>query len=158
MNRSVAAVTVVAALTVLHHVDGAAYAEQSGCTVSATSVNFGNYDPFSFTPKDSTGEIRYDCFNGFDFDVRVEISRGSSPAWDTRRMYNSGQPLEYNLYLDSTRQTVWGTGSGGSQPLIDNNIRGSDGAVTVTVYGRIPARQNVGAGTYTDNVVATLKW
>jgi spore coat protein U-like protein len=30
--------------------------------------------------------------------------------------------------------------------------------VTVTIYGRIPARQDVSAGSYTDTVVATINF
>ena len=47
--------------------------------------------------------------------------------------------LAYNLYREASRSIIWGDGTGGSAV-------GSGTGATHTVYGRIPSRQNVYAG------------
>jgi spore coat protein U-like protein len=70
-------------------------------------------------------------------------------------MRRSSETLNYNLYRDSTRSTIWGDGTGGTQaytqsnPQLNRNIR-------VDVFGRIPAGQDVTAGSYTATVTATI--
>jgi spore coat protein U-like protein len=89
--------------------------------------------------------------------LRISISTGGSGTYGTRRMSGPGSLLAYNLFLDATHQTVWGDGSGGSQPLIHNNIVIYVN-YTATIYGRIPPLQSVGLGTYSDSPVVTVEW
>ncbi len=63
--------------------------------------------------------------------------------------------LSYELYQDTGRTTVWGNSgtalfSAGSAP--------SKAPRTFTVYGRIPAAQDVPAGAYADTVIATVNF
>ena len=63
--------------------------------------------------------------------------------------------LTYELYTDSGRSTVWGSGAGAGQTIAtapNKNPR------TFTVYGRVPAGQDVGAASYADTVVATINF
>jgi spore coat protein U-like protein len=62
--------------------------------------------------------------------------------------------LQYNLYLDATRQTIWGDGTAGTQSAFQDTR--ANEAYFVSVYGRIPSAQNVQAGTYTDMLVVTV--
>jgi spore coat protein U-like protein len=65
--------------------------------------------------------------------------------------------LDYNLFLDANRTTIWGDGTGGSSrsgPIMPPLLT----QVTVTVYTRIPARQNVRVGHYTDSITATINF
>lgn len=59
--------------------------------------------------------------------------------------------LSYNLYIDPTRLLVWGDGSG-LTTTVTNLALSADH----TVYGRIPAQQNVTAGSYADLIVVTV--
>lgn len=63
--------------------------------------------------------------------------------------------LRYNLYLDSSRTTVWGDGTGGTRVYSDR-AQPNNHTVTVPVFGRIYGAQDVGAGSYADSLIVTL--
>jgi spore coat protein U-like protein len=67
-------------------------------------------------------------------------------------MTNGTDFLAYELYSDDTNTTVWGADTAG---LV---VPQTGSAVNTTVYGVIPAGQNVGIGNYTDTVVATIEF
>jgi spore coat protein U-like protein len=71
-------------------------------------------------------------------------------------MANGSQRLNYNLYLDTTRAIIWGDGTGNTQVYVNSSTPGS--LVTVTIYGHIPARQDVSAGVYTSTVTAVVNF
>lgn len=126
-----------------------------GCTVTTSAVSFGSYDSYASSPLDGQGSVRYVCL-GLMRTVRISISTGGSGTY-SRRMSGTGGNLFYNLYLDATHQTIWGDGSGGTQPLVHGNIVIYTN-YTATIYGRIPPLQNVGSGTYADSPVVTAEW
>jgi spore coat protein U-like protein len=129
----------------------------SSCSfVSTVGVNFGAYDVFNTSPTDSTGSITYSCTSLLGT-ITINLSKGSAPTYFPRQMRNGTDTLNYNLYLDAARVSVWGDGTGGtsrygpvSPPLLSR--------VTVTIYGRIPARQNVRVGSYTDTITVTINF
>jgi len=129
----------------------------AACTISATGVNFGNYDVFTAAADDSTGTITLRCGNA-DNHVTVTLSRGSSGTFSPRRMAKAGgEQLAYNVYTDATRTTIWGDGTGGTSIYSQANPPNNQDVV-VTVYGRIPASQDVSVGSYTDTLVATINF
>jgi hypothetical protein len=84
--------------------------------------------------------------------IRIEMAQGSSSSFAVRTMVGPGfATLEYNIYLDATHGTVWGTGEGTTQYYYDANPPNRT-PVIVPAYGRIPGRQDVEAGSYHDNV------
>jgi spore coat protein U-like protein len=122
------------------------------CTISTTPVAFGDYNVLSSTPKTTTGTVTYQCTLGVN--IIVTLGRGSSSAFDPRTMRNGAEVLNYNLYREAAYQTIWGDGTGGTQTY--TALATVLFPTTVTVYGRLPAGQNVAAGSYTDSVVATI--
>ena len=72
-------------------------------------------------------------------------------------MLNGSEPLNYNLYRDAARTAIWGDGTGGTQVYSDPRTPRNQN-VTLTVYGRIPAGQDVSVGTYTNTVTATINF
>lgn len=154
----------------------------AGCSISATGVNFGAYDPRSTVALNGVGTIDVRCTkdrgrafgrhgdddddddgdddddDGDDDDhgggnKKVEISAGSSGSYATRRMKSGNAGLDYNLYTSPTRTTVWGDGRNGTGSV---KVHRRDGTVSLTVYGRIPAGQNVRAGTYADTLIVSI--
>jgi spore coat protein U-like protein len=83
------------------------------CTIGTTPVAFGDYNVLSATPKTTTGSVTYQCTLGVN--IIVTLSRGSSAAFDPRTMRNGAEVLNYNLYRETTFQTIWGDGTGGTQ-------------------------------------------
>jgi spore coat protein U-like protein len=123
----------------------------AGCTiVSAGSMGFGTYDVFETGPLDTTGSISYSCSQPV-VDPVIRISTGMSGTFAQRTLSNGSSSLGYNLYRDAARTQVWSDGPGGTHATPADNQ-----TVTVTIFGRIPPRQNVAAGSYSDSVTVTL--
>lgn len=134
-------------------------AHASECAfASVVGVNFGGYDVFSPAPLDSTGSVTLRCTGvGPGDTVLVSLSRGTSASFFPRLMPNPRTPLAYDLYLDAARLVVWGDGTGGSSaygPV--QPVDGSD--LVLPIYGRVPAQQNVMAGSYSDTLVVTIQF
>jgi spore coat protein U-like protein len=129
------------------------------CTVSTTPVSFGSYDVFSSFPLDSTGTITIYCNNleKKAMPVTVSISSGAAGSFNPRQMQREGgDRMNYYLFSDPSRTTIWGDGTGGTS--IFRRIIDRESPVYATVYGRIPARQNLRAGAYRDSLVVTVMW
>ena len=133
----------------------AATVAAAACSISTTSVNFGNYNVFATTPLDSTGQVTFRCTGSPVVSVQITIDKGGAPSFNPRLLRQGSQTLSYNLYLDGARAVLWGDGTGGTQtytqllPPLSQDI-------TVQVFGRIPAGQDVSAGVYTNTVTVTI--
>jgi spore coat protein U-like protein len=128
-------------------------------TCSFTSiggVSFGAYNVYSASPVDSTGSMTYLCHTGIASFVTIDISTGSSGVYTARTMKKGASSLVYNLYSTAARTgNPWGDGTSNTTrygPVLV--VLGA--STTLTVYGRIPALQNVAAGSYSDTVVVTI--
>jgi len=129
-------------------------AAAANCTVSTTPVSFGAYNVFSGAPLDSTGMVT--CWCDDDRDIEVRFNQGSSTTFQPRTMRKGPEVLNYNLYLNAARTTIWGDGSGGTSVYSGSISSGS--TVDLIVYGRVPALQNVSAGAYSDTVTVTFEF
>jgi spore coat protein U-like protein len=123
-------------------------AQSAGCNVSTVGLNFGNYDVFSTLDDDITGTISVNCQDSTSYSISLSSGSGTYSA---RTLLSAGNLLNYNLYLDPTRLTIWGDGSATTGTVNGTGMTGS-----YTVYGRIPARQNAVVGIYADIVTVTV--
>ena len=131
------------------------------CDVTASSVAFGVYDIFSNTPNDTLGTISVTCnvppqTPQAPLLVTIALSPGVSGNIAQRQLESAaGDRLNYNLYTNASFSSIWGDeGSFAVQTaLITRN-----NPFTGTIYGRIPARQNVAVGAYNDVIIATINW
>jgi spore coat protein U-like protein len=120
------------------------------CTLNVIGVNFGSYDVFSNSALDSTGNIDMNCPNGVGYSMALTAGGGVH----TQRVMNSGvHTLNYNLYTAANRAVVWGDATSGTARV---NGTGIGVSVNHAVYGRIPALQNVRAGSYSDIIIVEL--
>ena len=120
------------------------------CTLNVTGVNFGSYDVFSNSALDSTGNIDVNCPNGVGYSMALTAGGGTY----TQRVMSSGvHRLNYNLYTAANRAVVWGDAISGTVTV---NGTGIGVNVNHGVYGRIPALQNVHAGSYSDIIIVEL--
>jgi spore coat protein U-like protein len=136
------------------------------CSVAATGVAFGAYDVSVPTPNDSTGTVTVTCSyvapgGAMDVSIQTALSPGNSGSYSPRQMAAGAARLNYNLFLNSARSTVWGNGLAGTGiatatlrvgPGVGNGTRSAD----FPVYGRVPALQGVGLGNYSDVIVVTV--
>lgn len=139
------------------------------CTLSATSINFGSYDPTSSAALTANGNISFTCTNTGNGDtVTVMLSTGSSGSYTDRTLVMGAQSLKYNIYADSGYTTILGNGTGGSYYLYACYGRGSGSpcstsggypsgtTFTGAMYGQLPGGQDVSAGAYSDTLTVTL--
>ena len=128
---------------------------QLNCRISSASVAFGTYSPASSTAHDATGSIDVSCRGRVGI-VLATLSPGNSGTFSSRFMLSGSYPMAYNLYRNPSRTQVWGDGTGGS--VISGFIKWRNGRqdVTLPVYGRVPAQQDVAAGSYLDTVMVTI--
>jgi spore coat protein U-like protein len=114
----------------------------ASCSVTATDLAFGQYDPFAATPLDSTSTISITCTNmhGYAYSVPTPTARSmAGPGAAT---------LNYGLYNEAARTSGFG-GAG----------TGNGSAQSITVYGRIPAGQTLAVvGSYSDLVTVTVNY
>jgi spore coat protein U-like protein len=150
MRRVLISLAIVAGLVAAMPASGEAQA--GSCSVSATGVAFGNYDVFNATALDSSGSITYQCTTVRL--LRIELSQGSSGNYALRQMRRGAEVLNYNLYLDAARTSIWGDGSGITDRLQTVVFAGVPR--TSTVYGRVLPLQNAVVGLYTDTLVVTV--
>lgn len=149
-----------AAMMALHSVAGSATATSTllvtatvsaACIVSTSPVAFGVYNPTAGTVLDGTGSVAVTCTNGTSY--AVSLDGGGQADVAARAMANVPDLLSYQLYSDAARTTVWGSTGG---DLV--NATGTGLQVNHTVYGRVPASQNVPVGSYTDTVNVTVTY
>jgi spore coat protein U-like protein len=120
------------------------------CTLNVTGVNFGSYDVFSNAALDSTGNIDVNCPSGVGYSMALTAGGGTHAQ---RVMSSGSHRLNYNLYTAANRAVVWGDATSGT---ITVNVTGNGVSVNHAVYGRIPALQNVHAGSYSDIIIVEL--
>ena len=127
----------------------------AACTISTTPVSFGTYNVFSSTPLDSTGSVTFNCDNRAN--ITITLNNGGATTFNPRRMLKGSEALNYNLYRDAAGTSIWGDGTGGTQVYSDPRTPRNQN-VTLTIYGRIPAGQDVSVGTYRNTVTATINF
>ena len=133
------------------------------CNVSTTGLNFGQYRPFNLVQQDNNGNIAVSCqllqIIGLLVSYEIRLSSGQSGNYNARQLRNAGNSLNYNLYRNAARTNVFGNGTAGTVFIADGYLL-SIGVITrnYPVYGRIPAGQNVRAGSYTDVITITVTY
>lgn len=124
----------------------------AGCEARVSLVDFGRLDLDD--GGEVTGELIVNCDEPGGFSVGVSAGIGD---FSGRKMRGAdGHELRYNLFVDPTRQRVWGDGiSGGTQTIKGEN----DGRrpSVIPIYGIIPSKQSVLVGAYSDNLQVSVE-
>lgn len=133
------------------------------CTFSSTpAMTFGPYDDSSAVPTDVNNSVVVRCTrvlgtNNANVVLRLGPSTTSGTI-ATRQMASGANRMNYNLYRDAGRTQVWGQTPGvDTVSLNTGNIPNFASVnVTFTIFGRVPALQNVNVGAYSDTVQMTV--
>lgn len=129
----------------------------ASCAISATNLNFGNYDPGSATPDDATSTVSVQCSTGTSYAVSLDAGTTSGSTLTSRNMSDGiASTLNYQLYTDAAHTTVWGDGSGST--LTNSGVGTGSSSQDYTVYGRVPISQFVTSGAYSDTITATVSY
>ena len=126
------------------------------CGVSATSLAFGDYNSISGGMLDAAAMISPICTSGTVYSVALNAGQGSGALPSSRKLTGPvGVTLNYGIFTDSARSSVWGDGTGGTGMRIGT---GNGNTQPVMMYGRIPAAQAGLVGSYSDTVTVTLTY
>lgn len=140
----------------------ASFALLQSCSVSASGVSFGPYDPSYAQAKTATGTVNVSCsvtLIGLFASWTLSLSPGSSASYTNRTLVNGASTLQYNLFTTASYSTVWGNGSGATGVVSDNALLlVGNNTYHYTVYGRIPPLQDVRKGNYSDSIVVTINY
>ena len=127
------------------------------CNVIGPSLSFGSYDTLSAFGATTSGTISITCDVTPPPTVQVQVGPSNvSGGFQPRRMRHlSGtDTLAYNLYTDAAGTSIWGDGSAGTVTLSDKVQRNKPWLPTI--YGRMPAGQDVLVGNYADAIAITI--
>lgn len=126
----------------------------SVCTVSATSLNFGEIPVAAdaTVQTDSTSSITVTCSLGETYTVALDSGQNNVAAQrNAKGTVVAGNLLAYDLYKDVARGTIW------TQAAAPVTGLGTGTAQVITVYGRVAAGlPYVANTTYTDRVLITV--
>jgi len=124
----------------------------SGCTLTGGVLDFGNYISGQENALDAAGRIDFvNCSGTLTF----ELDGGANGTINDRKMRGpDGNTLDYQIYSNPSRTTIWGTGGNGFEFPLQGD--GTPSTAFVPVHGRIPGGQAVPGGNYTDIVNITL--
>lgn len=132
------------------------------CSISAGTFNIGAYAPLSGSTTSGTGTVSVTCSAlvvGLNVSYVISLNQGSSGTFTARTMTLSAVPLNYNIYTTSGFTSVWGDGTSSTVTVSDSYILNVLSTTrNYTMFGLIPASQNVGPGTYTDTITATVTY
>lgn len=134
------------------------------CSGGSVNLSFGSYDVLGVAPVDSQASLVVTCTrNGGAPTTTIEVGLGpslTSGSVQNRQMAGpGGDLLNYNVYQDATRLTVWGDTSGVDTMSQDLTLPNkTTGSVTFTLFGRLFQGQDVSAGSYNDSVLITVSF
>ena len=131
----------------------------STCTISTVGIAFGVYDPIvahASTPRDAEGSVTITCTRGAITSIALSTgANGASASGTTRAMLAGTELLNYEIYRESGRTTMWGPAG---TDVFTPPPAPSRAPRTYQTFGRIPAGQDVPTGAYTDTVTATVNF
>jgi spore coat protein U-like protein len=124
----------------------------ANCTIANATLNFGAYDPVvanatALLPKDGSTTMTVACTKGFIPTI------GIPPAG--RSMAGGGDTLNYELYKDAARTTLWGDAGAA---LFTPPSGPGKGGTAYTIYGRIAGGQDVGVAAYSGTIQVTVNF
>src|SRR3954463_8918806 len=124
------------------------------CTInSASTLNFGTVGVLAANV-DQSSTIQVTCTNTTPYNIGLDAGTGSGATVATRKMTSGANIVNYTLYSNSTRTTVWGNTVGTDTAA----ATGNGSAQSYTVYARVPPQAPPAPGTYTDTITVTVTY
>lgn len=134
------------------------------CSVSANGINFGLYNPLNAASTTAAGSWSVNCTasgtGSGTVSGTLSLSAGSSGTYSSRRMKSGTNTLSYNIYLTPAYAQILGDGTAGTYAPSDSGtvVAGQQYQVTGTMYGLMPALQDVAPGAYVDSIIVTVTY
>src|SRR5262249_17854431 len=81
---------------------------QAQCLInSASTLNFGTQGVLSANV-DQTSTLQVQCTNSTPYTIGLDAGTGTGATVTTRKLTGGGATVNYSLYSNSARTTVWG--------------------------------------------------
>ena len=126
----------------------------ASCTInSASTLNFGSQGVL-IANVDQTSTLQVQCTNTTPYNIGLNAGTGTGATVAVRKMTSGAAIVNYSLYSDSGRTTVWGNTVGTDTVA----ATGSGASQSYTVYGRVTAQTTPAPGTYTDTITVTVTY
>lgn len=128
------------------------------CSVTATSMDFGEYDVFDTRPTSSRGSVTVQC-NGPEqkmVSFEVSMTTGNSGTYSVRKMNGPGESLDYNIYRNAAGTEIWGNGTDRTTTVSGTSWK--DLPTQFDFFGIIREEQDVAAGAYSDSITVDVYW
>ncbi|CAE6728596.1 Csu type fimbrial protein [Paraburkholderia aspalathi] len=126
----------------------------NNCLISATNVAFTSTGVLS-SALNASGAITARCTNGDAYQIALSSGLSGSVAARQMQRAGGGGAVNYQLYTDAAHTSAWGDGTAGTTMATGT---GSGNAVSITVYGRVPAQTTPMPGNYSDTITATISF
>jgi spore coat protein U-like protein len=158
------AIGLVATWLLLAAISSAQAAVTFTCSVSATGIAFGSYNPLNSVGDSAVGSWTVICTAIGSGSATVAgtltLSTGLSGSYAARTMKSGTNALQYNIYLTPSHTQVIGDGSAGTYAPSDSGTvtAGQVYQVTGNMYGYLPPSQDVAPGSYSDTIVVTVTY
>ena len=130
------------------------------CSMNTTSMAFGTYDGVvanASNALEATATVISTCTSGAEalitMNAGASAGSGSADAPVRRMTAGPGKYLDYQVYSDAARDTVWGNTVPTGVALTGTGVPQS-----LTVYGSIPSAQIVPEGDYSDQIFVTITY
>jgi len=135
-----------------------------GCQVSASAITFGAYNPLNASGTAAAGSWTVICnatgAGSATVAGTLTLSTGYSGNYASRYMVSGSGKLYYNIYLTPGYAQIIGNGTAGTYaPSATGTVTaGQAYQVTGTMYGLVPASQDVAPGSYADSIIVTVTY
>ncbi|UZK69056.1 spore coat U domain-containing protein [Sphingomonas sp. S1-29] len=135
---------------------GASAEVTANCAVTSTAIDFGNVDVTTGAAVLGTGGISVVCTNGTAWAASADVGTGAAATLAVRQLSDGANTLNYALFTEATRTTIWGDGTTTTSTIDDI---GTGVAQDKIIYGSIAAAQTGAvAGSYADTVAVTVTY
>ena len=120
------------------------------CSISAVNLTFPAVDPLN-SQTDGATTVTVKCTKNSAYTVGLNAGTTAGSTIAQRLMANGADLMDYNLYTDIGRTSVWGNSAGS---WVSGTGAGMGTAQVLNVYGRVAAGQtNLAVGTFTEPTV-----
>jgi spore coat protein U-like protein len=126
----------------------------TGCSLQTFPLTFDASTIVGNNPIDATTHVVVKCTPNTNY--TIDIDKGLYANGINRRMFSASTNsyVAYDVYRDSPRTSVWGTGQ-------LKNVSGNSGTglpLDILIYGRVPNTGKINAGDYKDTLIVTLNF
>ena len=130
----------------------------ASCAITSNNLNFGSGIGLLTSAVNGTTTLSVTCSNSTPYTLGLDGGTVAGSTVASRLMAgtttgNTGTTMQFQLYSDSGRATLWGNSSGSWV-----SGTGNGNAQSLTVYGQVPAQTTPKPDTYQTTITATVTY